>query len=74
MVSRKAIEGTGEEISQYASAHPKERFLLTVISGAAQPPAFNAAKWDKAMKIIASFKGKLPVLPPEALSTDALYD
>jgi len=73
MVSRKIMEGTGKEISEYAKAHPGERFVLSETASNA-PATFDELKWDNAMKVIRSFRGKFRVLPDEASSTESLYD
>lgn len=31
-------------------------------------------KWDEALKVIESFRGKVPLLPAVAYSTESLYD
>jgi hypothetical protein len=69
-----SVEGTGEEIAKYAKAHPKERFVLTAVADEKVVRRPDRAKWDEAMKIIESFRGKLPILPLDATSTDSLYD
>lgn len=74
MEQLRAIEGTGEEISRYAGEHPKDRFLLVTVSRSASHASFDRRKWDQTLARIASYRGKFPVLPDEAYSTDALYE
>jgi hypothetical protein len=70
----RSIEGTGEEIAKYVQAHPKERFVLTSVPGREFVRRKDREKWAEAMKIIESFRGKLPILTLDATSTDSLYD
>jgi len=65
-----AIQGTGEEICQYASKHPAERFYLISMS-----PGGEAVSIDpQVLARIEARRGKYPVLPDEALTTDSLYE
>jgi len=73
-IPRKSIEGTGADIAEFLKLHPDGRFRLTVIEGSTRRKGFDQAKWDEAMRIIESFRGRLPSLPDEAFTTDALYD
>jgi len=73
-ISCKSIEGTGADISEYLKLHPDGRFRLTLIESSVRRKVFDQAKWDEAMRIIESFRGRLPSLPDEAFTTDALYD
>jgi CO dehydrogenase/acetyl-CoA synthase gamma subunit (corrinoid Fe-S protein) len=74
MEPHRSLEGTGEEIAKYAKAHPRDRFVLTAVSVRKSARRQDQEKWAEAMKIIESFRGKLPILPLDATSTDSLYD
>ena len=76
MSSHGIIEGTGKEIAEFAYQHPHERFRLLPleISPETPPAGPDAETWAEVMDFIHLYKGKLPVLPPGATSTDALYD
>lgn len=68
------FEGTGEEVSRFAKDHPRDRFQLTIVEGGPKAAGFDQAIWDAVMARIQSKKGKYPVLPDSAFSTDTLYD
>jgi hypothetical protein len=69
-----AIEGTGKEISKYASKHPQDRFLLVSVNRPEGPVGFDRQKWQETLARIESYRGKFPVLSDDAYSTDSLYD
>ena len=71
--SETIMEGTGEEVSDYANAHPTERFRLIASSQKGTAKA-STSRIDEALEIIEQFRDKIPVLPPEAYSTESLYD
>lgn len=76
MVSSIIIEGTGEEIAEFAQQHPQDRFQLIVLPQM-EPPRQRgpgSQSWEELMLFIHSLKGKTGSLPLEATSTDALYD
>jgi len=74
MASHRWIEGTGAEISAYTSEHSSERFRLVALDGLEGRKGFDKAKWEESLRIIESFRGKLPSLPDEALIINSLYD
>ena len=74
MASHHWIEGTGAEISAYTSEHSKERFRLVALDVQEGSRGFDKDRWDESLRIIESFKGKLPSLPDAAFTTDSLYD
>jgi len=74
MISHQWIEGTGAEISAYASKHASERFRLVVLDNQERRKIFDKAKWDESLAIIEAFRGKLASLPDDAFTTDSLYD
>lgn len=67
------FEGNGDEVSRYAKAHPKKRFKLISDDHSPRKP-FDRKTWDEVLAHIESFRGKMPVLPDSAFSTDSLYD
>ena len=69
-----SIRGTGAEISIYVNEHPTEEFLLVPVAQHREGNKFDQAKWDETMRLIESFRGKFPVLPDEAFSTESLCD
>ncbi len=78
MISQRVIEGTGEDIAEFVQRRPQERFKLVLL----ESPSDRAPKWggpdpetwNEVMAFIHSYKGKLPVLPMNAASTESLYD
>jgi len=47
---------------------------LVVLGGLKERKGFDKAKWEESLRIIESFRGKLPSLPDDAFTTDSLYD
>ena len=75
MIPHRIIEGTGEEITKYTREHPRDRFQLIVLSQAETIKHGPGSEgWEKMMRVIHSFKGKLPILPPDATTTESLYE
>lgn len=76
MISKRIIEGTGEEIAEFAQQHPRDRFQLIVLSEPDQVQQHGPGSpgWEEMMQFIHSLKGKMGNLPLEATSTEALYD
>ena len=71
------FEGTGEEVAEYAHAHPAERFRLIPSDLYKTEEALSEKAWDDLMETIHSFKGKLPVLPddaPKIRASNAMLD
>jgi len=71
------MEGSGEEIAQYARSHPERRFRLSVVEEAPMERpqrGLGSESWEEVMEFIHSLKGKMGSLPLEATSTEALYD
>lgn len=75
MIPERIIQGTGEEIAKYAQEHPRDHFQLIVLSQD-EPKQHGPGSegWEKMMRVIHSFKGKLPTLPPDATTTESLYE
>jgi HPt (histidine-containing phosphotransfer) domain-containing protein len=81
MIPQRIIEGTGEEIAKYTQEHPNGRFQLIVLfeedeeeETTTQAVQKRDKDWEDVMEFIHSWKGKLPIIPLEATSTEALYD
>lgn len=78
MISHRVIEGTGAEVAEFAKQHPSDRFKLIHVNGDASESENWAGPdtetWDKTFAFSHSYKGRLPVLPPDATLTESLYD
>jgi len=68
------LEGTGAEVSEYAKAHPKERFRLVAVPRKAGQQGRPESRIEEALEVIEALRDKIPVLPPRAFSTDSLYE
>jgi hypothetical protein len=67
-IQKRADALTPEEQLQLAD------YLVAKARRSMSPNPFDKEKWAEAIKGIESFRGKLPVLPDSAFSTDELYD
>lgn len=69
-----------KELQERADALSREEQVQLanyLLSKAGRKPAesqFDQKKWDAAIRGIESFRGRLPVLPDSAYSTEELYD
>ncbi len=52
---------------------PEGAEVIVLFEGAQTNKKADASKWAESMRIIESFRGKLPILPEDAYSTEALY-
>ena len=76
-VSNRILEGAGNEVAEFAQQHRDDRFQLIALSDEpveqmrrGEP---DAETWHEVMRVIHSFRGKLPILPLDATSTESLY-
>ncbi len=75
-MTNKTIRGTWDEIaSKYAGELRGLEVEVRVVNGEdGAKGSFDPVRWDHAMRIIESFRGKLRSLPDEAFTTESLYD
>lgn len=73
MAPKTVMRGTGKEIAGYVEAHPDECFELFQVAPLPKRK-FDQKKWEETLARIEIYGKNFPVLPPEALSTDSLYD
>lgn len=80
MASPDNFEGKDEEVVKYVRDHPGVRFrlepvtLLDVETAGEQTRLMRLEALKELDEFAHAWKGKLPVLPLEATSTEALYD
>lgn len=73
MAPKTVMQGTGQEIAEYASAHPSERFELSALP-TERAAMFDRKKYEEALALIAVYSRDYPVLPPEAFTTESYYE
>jgi len=65
------------EVAEFARQHPDGRFQLISLSEESTEPLTrggpDAETWEAVMEVIHSFRGRLPILPMDATSTESLY-